>query len=209
MFECDTKGHPTDVPFIVPDDLVIENEGFVGQAFYAPVSTNGSKYFLSSAVITRVDGKIGKDFDSPSTTRIAVFDNGESVRFYVPPRREITIVQGDSKEISYSKLVDPEGEEVYIKVALRKATTFAHFDYDELKLIIDGRLTVPGVYPISYKFGEIIDGIMMPPTTYEVTLNVTAEPLPLPELETIREGAPKGRIASFLMNGKLKLTFDD
>ena len=106
-------------------------------------------------------------------------------------------------------MIDPEGEELYFKVGLRSAAVFARFDYEELRLIIDGRRSFPGIYPILYQFGEIIDGIMMPPTTYEVTLNVTALPLPRPDLERIVEGAPRGRISAFLMNGKLTIKFED
>ena len=80
---------------------------------------------------------------------------------------------------------------------MRKAALFARFKHEDLQLIIDGRRTMPGVYPITFKYGEIIQGVMMPPTTFEITLNVTALPIPRPKLERIRQGFPVGRIESF------------
>mmetsp|Transcript_15829 Transcript_15829/g.21423 ORF Transcript_15829/g.21423 Transcript_15829/m.21423 type:complete len:143 (-) Transcript_15829:309-737(-) len=70
-------------------------------------------------------------------------------------------------------------------------------------------MSIPGEYMLEFLFGEIIDGVKTPPTIVNINLTVTAEPIPPPPLEAIRVGSPVSRIKEILMDGSVKITFDE
>mmetsp|Transcript_27619 Transcript_27619/g.34284 ORF Transcript_27619/g.34284 Transcript_27619/m.34284 type:complete len:165 (-) Transcript_27619:511-1005(-) len=92
---------------------------------------------------------------------------------------------------------------------MKKATLFCYYDYEFNKLKIDGRMSIPGKYMLEFLFGEIIDGVKTPPTIVNINLTVTTEPIPPPPLEAIRVGSPVSRIKEILMDGSVKITFDE
>ena len=65
------------------------------------------------------------------------------------PPTKLILEAKQPDEVYFSDLVDPEGEEVFLKVALKRATTFANFDYDDMTLEIEGGRSVPGEYMLT------------------------------------------------------------
>ena len=197
MFECDDEGNPTENKF-VPENL-ITTQPYVGLAFNPP-NRGEETYFMTGTIVFRIDGMTSLDYDSPGTNRIAVFNAGEPPKFLIPPDTELEVEALQPDEVFFSELVDPEGEEVYMKASMKKATMFAHFDYREMKLVI-GNKSRPGVYKIEIAYGEVLNGIMMPPQTFVFTLTVTKAFVGPPVLLTIRDGAPITTVSQVLFNG--------
>ena len=153
LFKCDDDGMPKNQKF-VPEEL-ITNQTYSGLAFNPP--NKGDKtYFMTGVILQRIDGLSSFDFNSVGTTRIVVFDSGEPPAFFMDPPTKLILEAKQPDEVYFSDLVDPEGEEVFLKVALKRATTFANFDYDDMTLEIEGGRSVPGEYMLTIQYGEIL-----------------------------------------------------
>ena len=56
---------------------------------------------------------------------------------------------------------DPEGAKVYVNVNLRKATMFASFDREEMRISVSSDMML-GAYPITIEYRETFGGVNMP-----------------------------------------------
>ena len=112
-------------------------------------------------MLRRNDGQSAFDYESLSNKKLLVKDTGQAPQFLDQPATEIKVEIGRPFDINIGQVEDPEGAEVYVNVNLRKATMFASFDREEMRITVSSDMML-GEYPITIEYGETFGGVNMP-----------------------------------------------
>jgi len=178
-----------------------------GEAFVLPELTD-DRFYLAASLMRRMDGQLALDYNSSANKKLVVKDSKLAPKFRKQPDARVVIAIGQPLDINLSDVIDPEDADVYVDVKLRKALMFASFDQEELRLVVNSDM-IPGEYPITIEYGEIIDDIRMPPQIFEMNLAIVPPELAPPPPPPKAKLPPQGKITDFMMNGRLKIQFRD
>ena len=178
-----------------------------GEAFVLPEQTD-DRFYLAASLLRRIDGQSALDYNSSSNKKLVVKDSKLAPKFRTQPEASLVVATGQHLDINFSDVIDPENEVVYVNVKLRKALMFASFDQEEMRVVVNSDM-IPGEYPITIEYGEIIDEIRMPPQIFEMNLTIVPPELAPPPPPPKTKLPPKGKITDFMMNGRLKIKFRD
>lgn len=166
------------------------------------------RFYLAASLMRRIDGQSALDYDSSSNKKLVVKEANLAPNFRKQPETSVVVATGQPLDINLSDVIDPEDADVYINVKLRKALMFASFDQEEMKVVVTSDM-IPGEYPITIEYGEIIDEIRMPPQIFEMNLTIVPPELAPPPPPPKTKLPPQGKITDFMMNGRLKIKLRD
>ena len=86
--------------------------------------------YIAATTLDRLDDNYSLADQFSNQKRIVVADPGEKPFLDVDPPLEWYMGAGDSFEMPFSNVTDPEGKYVFFKVDFRQAARFARYDYD-------------------------------------------------------------------------------
>lgn len=169
IFLCDEEDRATSEVFVPTE--VVTNTTLVGTSFFLQQREGDMCYFAAN-VMTRLDGVTSNLHDTFNAKKIFVVDPGEPPKFTSSPPEKITLSAGRELETPIADFFDPEGNEVYVKVNLRNATSFMVYDSKKKALIIKKGATVAGDhdgnYTITVSLTEVVKGAQMPPVSQDI-----------------------------------------
>lgn len=199
----------------MPEDIVTDTS-LAGTSFFLQPREDDKCYFAAN-VMTRLDGESSKVHDTYNAKKIFVVDTRVPAKFSSSPPEKIILSAGWELVVFISDYYDPEGNDVYLKVNLRNATSFMLYDAAREALVIEEGATDPtvhvGNYTITVSLTEVVKGAQMEPVNQDIQFEIIGEdpilwlPREFPPLKTAPPGVkyPRAVIKEFMMDGTFKL----